>query len=245
MKLRILILVPAISCLLSGCSTTTVPTATTAAREYDVKDLPEEAPPPAPNEGAEPVRVATRGYLYSAQATPTGYGAYAYLVFNADPRKIERERCLAICEAFNGHLPATSDSSSPQERKSQMVTFWPLTGGFLGDEPDCERLIANYDRNFAARVAASVGKQGVRGPLLVAWTRPYGETKSEALILDMSSFAKADLGRAINLWKTRIAMKPAVWQHGWKQAVVKEEIRSAIENIGPGVVTVVATFFKH
>jgi hypothetical protein len=125
-----------------------------------------------------------------------------------------------------------------------MVTFWPLRGDVLGEEPECDALIANYDRAFAARVAASIGKQGLRGPFLVAWIQPYGETRSEALILDMSSFAPNDLGRAIGIWKTRIAMDPAVWQKGWKTVVIKEKLRNGIENIGPGVVTVVATFLK-
>jgi hypothetical protein len=123
-----------------------------------------------------------------------------------------------------------------------MVTFWPLRGSSTSDEPDCQRLIANYDHGFAARIAASVRKQGVRGPLLVAWPQPYGEADSQALVLDMSNFADADLGRAILKWKDRIAMDPAIWQSGWKAVVVKEEIRNVIEKIGPDVVTVVGTF---
>lgn len=206
------------------------------------KDIPDTMDLPA--DGPEPThpRLAARGYLYTSQPTPRGYGAYAYVIFNADPRRIERERCLALCQAFSGHLPSTSATASVAEKKSEMVTFWPLRGDVLGEEPECDALIANYDRAFAARVAASIGKQGVRGPLLVAWTQPYGETRSEALILDMSSFAPNDLGRAVGIWKTRIAMDPAVWQRGWKTVVIKEKLRNGIENIGPGVVTVVATF---
>lgn len=210
--------------------------------------LPEQKPEfveekPAPPSKKFP-RLATRGYLYTGQPTPRGYGAYAYVVFNANPQTVEKERCLAVCEAFNGYLPPTTQSHSVPERESQMVTFWPLSGSFTTDKPDCDRLIANYDHGFAARIAASVGKQGVRGPLLVAWTQPYGEVDSEALVLDMSHFATKDLPRAILKWKDRIAMNPAIWQRGWKAVVVKEEIRNTIENIGPGVVTVVATFFN-
>jgi hypothetical protein len=188
-------------------------------------------------------RVATRAYLYAGQPTPTGYGAYAYLIFNADPEKIDHERCMAVCEAFNGYLALTTESRSVPERRSQMVTFWPLTGSFTG-EPDCHRLVANYDRNFAAQIAASVSKQGARGPLLVAWTQPYGERDSKALVLDMSNFANVDLGRAIQKWEDQIALEPTHWQQGWKAVVVREEIRNAIENSAPVIVNVIATFFQ-
>lgn len=188
-------------------------------------------------------QVATREYWNTKQRVPPDYGAYAYLVFTSDPRATQKKRYMEMCAAFNGYLPPNAPSASVAERRSQMVTFWPLHDDPV-ENPDCHQLIANYDRSFAARIAASIGKQDVRGPLLVAWTKPYGETSAKALVLDMSNFADDDLARAIRIWKGRIAMNPAIWQHGWKAVVVKEEIRSVIENIAPDVVTVVATFFR-
>jgi hypothetical protein len=176
---------------------------------------------------------------------PQGYGGYAYLVFTSDPGSTQKERYLEICAVFNGYLPPTIPSTSVAERRSQMVTFWPLNKDLVGDKPDCDQLIANYDRVFASKIAASVGKQDARGPLLVAWIDPYdpyGESSSEALVLDMSNFANDDLARAIRLWKGRVAMDPAIWQRGWKAEVVREEIRSVIENVLPGVVTVVGAW---
>jgi hypothetical protein len=189
-------------------------------------------------------RVATRGLLYTEQPTPQGFGAYAYIVFNADPRSAEKDRCLALCETFNAYLSPSMASDSVAEKRAQMVTFWPMTGTPGTQEPDCQQLISNYDRRLAARIAASVNKQDAAGPLLVAWSKPYGEANTEALVLDMSHFATKDLPRALRKWKGQIATNPTLWQHGWKTIVIREEIRNTIENIGPGVVTVVATFFK-
>lgn len=186
---------------------------------------------------------AKREYWNTKRPVTSGYGAYAYLIFTSDPRSTEQARCLKVCEAFNGHLTETSPTASVVEKKAQMVTFWPLTADYLGNENDCRQLIANYDRQFASRVAFSVKKHG-RGPLLVAWRKPYGETDSKALVLDMSHFEADDLGRAIQVWKGRIAREPEVWQKGWKASLAKEELRNAVENVLPGVVSVVATFFK-
>lgn len=186
-------------------------------------------------------RIAMRGYLDTSKPVPRGYGAYAYLVFTSDPLSTNKERYLAVCSAFKGYLPP-SKSKSARERASEMITFWPLRAGFLAEDPDCQELVANYDTTFAARVAASIGKQGARGPLLVAWTKPHGETRSEALVLDMSNFGNNDVSRAMRMWKDRIAMDPALWQKGWNAALVKEEFRSVIENILPDVVTVVGAW---
>ncbi|MFN2624100.1 MAG: hypothetical protein ABR611_14785, partial [Chthoniobacterales bacterium] len=100
-----------------------------------------------------------------------------------------------------------------------------------------------YDTAYAARIAASVGKQGVRGPLLVAWPKPFRGSASDALILDMSNFSNNDLSRAIQIWKDRIAMDPKLWQRGWKTVQLREELRNGIENVLPDVVTVVAAWF--
>lgn len=187
--------------------------------------------------------LATHGYLYSGQPTPSGYGAYAYVIFNADPQKIQPERCMAVCEAFTGSFPATPAQSSIEERRSEMITFWPLTGKYLGDKPACRDLITNYDLGFAAKIAAAVGKQGVAGPLLVAWTKPYGEWTKETLVLDMSHFASKDFARAFGIWRGQIAKNPPLWRYHWKRTVITEEIRNVIENTGPDIVTVVAAFF--
>jgi hypothetical protein len=206
--------------------------------------IPTEMGPsePAPSAKYFP-REAKREYWNTQRTVTSGYGAYAYLIFTADPRSIDRTRCLKVCEAFNGYLTETRPTISVAEKKAQMVTFWPLTTDYVGAETDCTQLIANYDRQFASRVAALVQKHG-RGPLLVAWTKPYGETNSEALVLDMSRYGEEDVGRAIEFWKGQLARNPETWQKGWKAAVVKEELRNAVENVLPGVVTVVATFFK-
>ena len=226
--------------LLCGCNTNKTETATTTApakapttKTYDkTKKYDKKAYAP----------IATREYLYAGERVPDGYGAYGYLVFTSDPTSTEKERYLAACSAFKGYLPQTL-AASAEERTAQMVTFWPLKERGLGDRPTCEQLIADYDADFAARIAAAVRMSGVRGPLLVAWKTPDTTEKSESLILDMSNFSNKDLSRAIQLWKDRIAMDPAHWRNGWNAALVKEEFRNVIENILPGVVTIVGAWF--
>lgn len=222
---------------LFGCATT--------SRDTSVpQDVPTVgATPEMPSEAGPEIlaRIATRGYWDTSKPIPSGYGAYAYLVFTSDPRSTHKERYLAVCSAFKGHLPLTK-SKSTRERASEMITLWLLQEGFLAEDPDCQDLIANYDTIYAARLAAVVSKRGARGPLLVAWTKPSG-TPSDALVLDMSNFSTNDVSRAMSMWKDRIAMDPALWQKGWKAARVKEEFRSVIENILPDVITVVGAWF--
>ena len=177
--------------LLCGCTTKTETTTTTA---------PEKAPGKYEKPMKHYARIATRQYFYTRERVPDGYGAYGYLVFTSDPTSTEKERYLAACSAFNGYLPQTL-AASPDERTAQMVTFWPLKERSLGNRPTCEQLIADYDADFAGRIAAAVSMSGVRGPLLVAWKTPDTTEKSKALILDMSNFSNKDLSRAIQLWK--------------------------------------------
>lgn len=234
MKTKIALVLAAISGLLQACA----PTERVVVTGSYITGPSE----PAPSAKYFP-REAKREYWNTKRAVSQGYGAYAYLIFTSDPRSTDQARCLKVCEAFNGYLTETRPTLSAIEKKAQMVTFWPLTTDYPGDDIDCHQLIANYDRQFASRVAFAVRKHG-RGPLLVAWAKPYGEMDSEALVLDMSRFGTDDVGRAIQLWKGRIARDPEIWQQGWKAAVVKEEVRNAVENVLPGVVSVVATFFK-
>lgn len=237
MKTKTFLLLGAISGFLLSCTTQRVQ----VTGSYGSTEVPETGPTAAhfPHE-------AKREYWNTTRPVTRGYGAYAYLIFTADPRSIDRARCLNVCEAFNGYLTETSPTVSAPQKRAQMVTFWPLTTDYSGGAADCGQLIANYDRQFASRVAAHVadGKKQGRGPLLVAWTTPYGETDSNALVLDLSRFGTDDVGRAIQLWKARIARDPTIWQKGWKAVKVQEEIRNAVENVVPGVVTVVATFFR-
>jgi hypothetical protein len=242
----------ALSWVLSGCTSTKESMRTAGPREVNrpysktpITRTTNAEEPAAPAEG--PVvfpRVGTGAYFYVDEPQPTGYGAYAYVVLLSPASEAEKQRYQAICRAFQEGLPPTRETSTMEKRVSQMVTFWPVSGTYLGKKPGCDVLLDNYPYDFAASVAASVGKQGVKGPLLIASTTPYGEPNSKALVLDMSKFATNDFDRAFRIWRGRIAKDPEIWNDGWKAVVVKEEIRSAIENIGPGVVTVVATFFS-
>ena len=201
------------------------------------EQLPPEAPFP---------RVAKRSYLYTDQGgPPKGYGAYAYLAFTHIP-SVQDKRDRAICEAFNSDFWPAEVSPSVEKRRSEMVTFWPLRGPVSAPGPPCEQLLAKYDGSFGATIAASVGKQGVRGPLLVAWTQPFdGRAGSkEALILDMSGFAIKDFDRAFGIWRDQISWNPKVWQRHWNVILVREWCRNALENYGPDTVTVVATMFN-
>jgi hypothetical protein len=240
MKTRILVL-SALLPFLFGCTAAPTKTmfnagSTSAITKKGAEEGPSEAGPEIYG------RMATRGFLDTSKEVPRGYGAYGYLVFTSNPRLTAKERYAAVCSVFVAHLEA-SRAKSKRERASEMITFWPLRPDFLAEAPECKDALENYDTAFAGRIAAAVRKQGVRGPLLVAWPTPFGKAGSEALVLDMSSFSNDDLSRAIRIWKDRISMDPTMWQSGWKAVQLKEELRNGIENILPGVVTVVGAWF--
>lgn len=201
----------------------------------------EEAPEATPST-ASPATPA-RDLLIRGQFPPQNFGAYGYLVFTARPNTRQVSRYLAVCEAYNQNLePVKSFPESAPA--SLMVTFWPVDKQPEGE--DCASLLAKYDYAYATRIAATVGKAGVQGPLLVAWRRPFGskDQTQAALVLDLSDFQDQDVPRAFLIWKDRLSRRPEVWKDGFQIVLVREMFRSFIQQYGTQIVAIIQSQFK-
>jgi hypothetical protein len=188
----------------------------------------------------ETAPVAVRAYLYANEPAPQGYGAYGYLVFNAQPSETETKRYEHVCETFRVKLMETWGQEG--ERGNQMVTFWPLRvpESTAVDSWPCSKLVENYDYRMAAEIATVIHKQAATGPILVAWKKPFEQSApSEALVLDLSDFADEDLDRAFGIWRDRITRDPAVWRDGFNLVLCREVLRSLLQKYGDTVLGVI------
>lgn len=186
--------------------------------------------------------IPVRAYLYADQKTePPGFGAYGYLVFTAQPSENDVPRYRHVCDAFQRGL-VEARGNSPEERTSQMATFWPLKlPSSTGDQNlPCEMLVKNYDYRRVSGIATIIKKQGARGPVLAAWTKPFEETNAaDALVLDLSDFDDEDLDRAFAIWRERITQNPSAWQHGFNIVLFREAFRNLIQKYGETILAVI------
>ena len=192
--------------------------------------------------------VAVRAYLFSGEPTPPGYGAYGYLVFNAQPSESESKRYQRVCDSFRRQL-AVETWGTEGQRGNQMATFWPLkiARSTEVNSWQCQKLIENYDYRKSAEIATVIHKQAASGPVLAAWKKPFEENgSSEALVLDLSDFADEDLDRAFGIWRDRITRDPAVWRGGFKVVLCREAMRNLLQKYGDTVLAVInPTKSKH
>lgn len=190
-----------------------------------------------------PGPVPVRDFLHSGSQPRTDLGAYGYLVFTSRPAA-DTLRYLEVCKAFTANIEPISEylrfeNVAPE---SLMATYWLLKDSLESEHlyKDCRVLIAEYDYAKASLIASSVDKLGAKGPVLVAWERPFqpGATRTDALVLDMSDFSDADLNRAFRIWKERIVRDPRVWKEGYKTAMIVEAFRNLIQRYGEEIISV-------
>ena len=189
-----------------------------------------------------PTAVPVKGYLYTDEKELPGFGAYGYLLFPAQPSPGDAPRYEHVCEAFQRDLPTEAWGKAPEERTSQMATFWPLNvpRATAAKSLDCQSLVKNYDYRRASAIATAIRKQSARGPILTAWAKPFAETDSSpALVLDLSDFADEDLDRAFAIWRERITTDPAVWRNGFNLVLCREAFRNFFQKYGETVLAIV------
>lgn len=187
--------------------------------------------------------VPSRGFLAQDALPPPGFGAYGYLILTGRPAASQQKRYEAICDAWMRNLEPAEEMRTAN-RQSLMVTFWPLQtqNDVAGaSKASCKQLVKKYGYGLAAQIAASVGKQGLPGPFLVAWAAPWrpDSSRGNALILDLSSFSDEDLDRAFGLWKSEIARNPQEWNKTFDLALFREKFRNLIQTYGDQIVAVV------
>ena len=179
-----------------------------------------------------------RDVLFSGQATPTGYGAYGYLIFTKRPSENDMDRYLKVCDAYNRYLDPVSEYTK-SSRPNIMPTFWLAKEGKGVDnrKTDCEAWVKFYDYARAKSVARLTNVLSKKGPILVAWRHPYEmvEQNEEALVLDLSKFSNDDLDRAFGIWLDRITRDPKIWHDGFNLILVRESFRNFLEKYGDDI----------
>lgn len=222
--------------LINGCESPQEETAEVTEGEATVETTFEE--------GAlevDEVYMAARSYLRRGQQEELGLGSYGYFVFSQRPTPQTLARHILACEEFIRLLASREEvfSISPRDL---MVTHWPVVDA--AQQEVCDELVANYDYSRAARIAIAVGKGGAEGPILAAWREPFNSrgVGAEALVIDMSSYSDADVGRAIRIWIDLFARDPALWHDNRYNLVrVREAIRNAVLNYDETTLAVITS----
>jgi hypothetical protein len=75
--------------------------------------------------------------------------------------------------------------------------------------------------------------------VLTAWTKPFEENDSEALVLDLSDFSNEDLDRAFAIWRERITTNPEAWQDGLNLVVFREAFRNLLQTYGQQILGII------
>lgn len=189
-------------------------------------------------------RVPVRDVLYSGETEAPGYGAYGYLVFTRRPGPDDSSHYYAVCEAFNRNLESV-DLYGGHERSDLMPTYWLIQGKEHLDTRiwKCSTWLASYDYAHAKVLASAVGALSKKGPVLVAWRKPFGlvQDEEEVLVLDLSDFADDDIDRAFRIWMDRITRDPDSWKSGFNLVMIKESFRSFLERYGEQIISAIKT----
>lgn len=201
------------------------------------------------NYGGGAANFSARSYLVRGEPSGVNYGAYGYLLFTQRPSEPTSQRYRLICEAFHRNLESVQELKGFAANRLA-VTFWLLDGTWqsgVGEEAieyaggDCDLDLRYYDYATAHVIGSSIEMASVRGPVLVAFDKEFGQAtaRNDSLILDMSDFSDEDLDRAFRIWKERIVKDSDVWNEGMNFVRWREAFRSFIQEYGAGIVTFV------
>lgn len=202
-----------------------------AAIAFSMCAGPASMPPPLP----------VRDFLHSNEKPVQGFGAYGYLLFASRPTETDRDRYRKVCRAYLAEFEPT-DAFMRYNMGSLMVTYFPVDSmiGGRAEAEDSDTLLNHYDFAAAAIIITAVNKQGIEGPLLVAFTKPFepGMAVDNALILDMSHFEDSDIPYAFRVWRNRISRDPEGWNKGFSLEKSVLEFRNLINKYGQQIVDI-------
>lgn len=154
----------------------------------------------------------------------------------------ERDRLLAICEAFTSPTPDIAARDEPG-----MLTIWPVSSTARAEQlntsagaPNCLEAVERYGLADAKRAIADAERTGWildnRGPYLLAWSPPEakGGSSSQVLLADFSGIATAEGARAVmHRWANDVENNSALWAGGeWDTTLLRPIIDSWREEFG-------------
>ena len=147
--------------------------------------------------------IPSREYLYSNALPIKGFRTYGYLLCSTftPPEIVKEMATLYMTKLLEYHESKTISLNQI------MVNYWPLK------KPDsayrhpikANRVVSDYDYQRAFRMLAAIGKPSAKGPVLVAWRKPFEALLpneiDQCLIVDLSNFRVADLERQLQEWE--------------------------------------------
>ncbi len=182
----------------------------------------------------------------SAVAGRDGF-AYSDALTALSDRTWGYEEMAAFLESPKSFAPGTKMSFAglrkPQDRAAMVLYLrglsddpLPLPGaaGQVGATAGCDERVAYYDFERAEALLGKLERLDALGPVFAAWD----SGQERVLALDLSSFAEADLGRAVTLWKERIVRNPAAWDGGFDLDLIREEARNFLRRYGDSIMAV-------
>lgn len=190
-------------------------------------------------ESSSYLRVPVRDYLASNQNPKRGYGAYGYLLFANRPSTSEYKRYERICELFRAQFQSVRNYPTLQASQL-MITYWLVDSLIRSDTASCTDIINHYDYVRSNLMISSIKKQGIPGPLLIAWTtdQSIGIPEPSALILNLSMFSDEDLDLAFDIWKDRISRDSEEWNNGFTTEKAFYGFYNLIQRYGQQIVEV-------
>lgn len=176
-------------------------------------------------------RIAVRSFLRDSEIPRPSLGAYGYVVFTKMPGRSDSLRYVKTCEAYRQCLPPAGEFEDRSPGQI-MMTYWPLALRYY-EPPEvdsCSFCIDHYDYSLGYEIASNLDKASAKGPLLVAWEKPFeaNDEDAKAIIIDLSMFPDDELDRAFLIWRDRITRDPAAWQNGLKLLMFREAFRNAL-----------------
>ncbi len=212
-----------------------------------------EAPPsdaPAPTGAAAPGAIeATRLFAGRDSFPPEAFAAYGILAFDTLATGADRDRYVAICEAFFGALVNATDADAPPP-EAQMVTVWPVDDRDDPGLPDalntaragadsCDRAVDFYDVQVAQTAIDDARRAGVstsgRGPFLLAWAPAARKGAADAVVLaaDMGGVTTAQEAKdVLRIWRDDIERDPSLWTGGFTVEKLRVKLRQIANRYG-------------
>jgi hypothetical protein len=192
-----------------------------------------ECPAPLRTERVAHAHVVARDYLNELTKPNCQYGAYGYILLTRPyPNdSVDYKRIKLIAEMFKTvYESSQSYLRVGVEPADMMIMYWLLKGDRpVREDISVDQMIENYDYAKAHSILASLSKTGKKGPVFVAWNKPYVSgiyNKKEALVFDITGFDEDDIKRAFNTWDERVSNDPSSWRNGFEM----EQLRSAFRN---------------
>lgn len=182
--------------------------------------------------------IAARSLLNRGQDPNPRFGAFGYVLLTHRPTTTDdRNRHLSVASAFLGSLESV-ESYPDVPRSLLMITYWPVQSPIPIWDAEASELVSQYDYKRTISLLLHVQhrdevRSDTRGPILVAWDRPYGDpTAKHALVWDLRTYSDEEVGRAFRIWRERITLKPELWNDGFKLVKIRETVRNSLNAHG-------------